>query len=1500
VKGVFWFIIGIFIFFILFAAALQLPFVQTQVVKELSLSVSQRIQYPVTIERVNLNWFDEMRLRGLKIYDREENLMIGVDALLVDFDITTLISTKQIRIDQVTFTRSDINLTKYSIEEQINLGGFIKSIKNWASPGDNEAKREFLISKVYLVDSRVRLNNIAKDSITNGLDYHHFLLDSLNSEITNFTIHNDTIQLLIENMQAVEPRTMLKVDDFTTDFYFNNHTMGFRQMNLLIGESQIKDSLVFNFDNPSALSSFRDSVQVVANFDKSNIAAKDLKLFVPGLQRADQRYILSGNFDGKVVAFDFSNVELEFGEESRLVGNINMEGLPVFLDTFIDASLKNSVISPGDLRPFIGDQLYLEVSKFGTIRLNSQFLGFPRDFVANGTFFTQLGTLNSDINLKIDDQTQSATYSGALATDNFDLGRWTGQPEVFQSVALNGQIEGSGFTIEEADFILKADVTSFGFKNYNYTNIQTDARLARELFIGKLEIDDPNLKFSSNAYVDVRENVDHIAIEATLDTVNLKTLNLMDEDAILSTYLDLDFTGLTLDEMVGFANLRDTHFSFRGNEVDIEYLEVISQKKVDERRVALASDRFDINAQGNFEFSDLFSDLNRLYHEYRLNLVNDKEGIAKYYANKSPTADNKYRIDFTGMMKNVNPILQLFVPELSISENTPVNGYFRQGFTSILAANSEINILEFKNNTLHDVTIDFHTSKISDSTNVLAMAYFHSDEQEIGTLATTKDFSFEAVWNNDHIDFNSRAEVKDYPENKAMIGGQLEFLKDKSVLHFNNSDFQALNQQWRIAPDNEISISNGVFDFKSVTLFYNQQSITINGVVSPDSSETLLVEFNDFKVDNLNPILQYQIYGTLNANIEFQDLYGTPLINSGLGIDEFQVGRFLVGDILGKSFWNYSEKYFDIGLNAVREQQKILDIKGTYTPDTEEQLNLLAQLNQANLNILEPFIEKTFSDLQGQLDGDVTIAGTLKSPKLNGAVDLNNGQFTVNYLNTVYNYQGLVKFTDNSIEVDNGELVDENNNIATINGGLLHTGFKDLSLDLSGDLSNFMVLNTEREKGALYYGTAIVSGDLRFDGPLDNFRVKATAVSEKGSRIFIPINESTDVEAKDYINFVSFNDSSYFDVNVSEVKRIKASGINLDFDLEITTDAYIEIIFDLQAGDIIRGRGNGNLNMLIDTQGDFNMFGEYVIEEGGYNFTLYNIINKEFDILPNSRISWYGDPYEGILDIKATYEQTADVSPLFADQSETLARGRYPAIVELDLQGRLLSPEIDFDIYLGPNQTVDPEITQRIQEIKTDEQALNRQVFSLIVLRQFSPPNDLSLGQGGAISGSVSELLSNQLSYWFSQVDENLEIDVDLNGLDQEALNTFQLRLSYTFLDGRLRVTREGGFTNTVENTNDFSSVAGDWTLEYLLSPDGKFRAKMYNRNTYNSLNSGIENTNTTSAGFSLIHTQSFNTVDELFSRKDKNESLQDVSLNTQGSESAKSAAESTEPGDIR
>jgi hypothetical protein len=127
-----------------------------------------------------------------------------------------------------------------------------------------------------------------------------------------------------------------------------------------------------------------------------------------------------------------------------------------------------------------------------------------------------------------------------------------------------------------------------------------------------------------------------------------------------------------------------------------------------------------------------------------------------------------------------------------------------------------------------------------------------------------------------------------------------------------------------------------------------------------------------------------------------------------------------------------------------------------------------------------------------------------------------------------------------------------------------------------------------------------------------------------------------------------------------------------------------------------------------------------------------------------------------------------------------------------------------------------------------------------------------------------------------SQVDENLEIDVDLGTMDQESLNTFQLRLSYTFFNGRLRVTGDGTYNNYYDsNPNSKSNpnaITGDWAIDYFLTADGKFKVRMYSRTNYNQLATSVNNQNYLTTGVSLQHVQSFNTLKELLNFRKKEE----------------------------
>ncbi|MDZ7608109.1 MAG: translocation/assembly module TamB domain-containing protein [Cyclobacteriaceae bacterium] len=684
-----------------------------------------------------------------------------------------------------------------------------------------------------------------------------------------------------------------------------------------------------------------------------------------------------------------------------------------------------------------------------------------------------------------------------------------------------------------------------------------------------------------------------------------------------------------------------------------------------------------------------------------------------------------------------------------------------------------------------------------------------------------------------------------------------------------------------MSENNKVILEHEKYSINNFSIYNGDQKINFNGVLSTDPDENLFISIVNFDFENLNPLMTKKLNGVLNGFIDVKDFFRERKIDSRLNLRDFKINDFLVGNVIAYSEYDNTLRNFDVNLDVITNGKQTMLISGKFDPgDATNQLDLEANFTSANINLIQPFYEDIISDVSGQLDGKVAIKGRLKNLVIDGRGKTNGGEFTLDYLKTHYKLDGEVVFDEHNIQFVDFKLQDHHNNEGTISGVISHNAFKELSYDFSGSMKNFLVLNTTPKDNNLYYGTAYATGNLRIFGKEKVLNISATATTAPGTRFYIPLDGGGEVIKEDFINFISIQDTVALQKR-TESKKVNLAGINLNFDFDITRDAYCEIIFDVTAGDIIRGRGNGKINLQIDTKGDFNMYGDYMIEEGWYNFTLYNVINKEFQIEPSSKISWIGDPYEAILDIKANYEQLASLTPILrATQDDInlnpeLSR-KYPAKVLLGIKGSLIAPEIEFGIDIDEypknaiyrNVSYETHLTAFKNKLATDEQELKRQVFSLIILKNFSSENAFNVG--GSVEKSVSEFISNQISYWVTQFDENLIIDVDLGSLDEEAFNTFQLRMSYSFLDGRLRVTRDGGFSDAATGTN-VASVLGDWSVEYLLTNDGRLRAKIYNRTNYNTLNPEVRSASTT-AGFSILHTTSFDKLKEVFKKaRDQN-----------------------------
>ncbi|WP_340153303.1 translocation/assembly module TamB domain-containing protein [uncultured Marivirga sp.] len=1503
-KAILWLFLILFFSLSVIVLAMQSSSIQTKVAQYGSEYFSKKLGFHITIEKINIEWFDQIMLSGLYVQNKDSSTFIDIKSLLVNYDIKQLINDESVLFDNLKLEDGRVMLIRDKGDNYFNIDYLVEAIRNLSSPSTDTSVRtakNLLIRKASLSNIILGVANLDTDSIKEGFNYNQFVLHDLNADLENFRSRADTIQMQVQQLSAVDSVTGMKIHKLKSLFEISQTRLSLTDLNLEVNKSTIADSIVFNYNSISDLSYIIDSVNINANFKNSIIFTEDLALFAPYVGNYEDKINVSGNFNGKIKRFKANNLNLKFGASSFINGDIKIDGLPYFQESFINLDLTNSSLLPSDLKQYINDSIAFErIQNFGVTTFTGSFIGFPTDFVADGVFTSPLGRVESDLNLKIAKNSRLSTYKGSLSTYNFDLGKFLDADSIFQKVQMTGNIQGSGFTLQNAKLNLNANISFLGLNGYEYQNITTNAELASEFFNGKLKINDPLLKFQMDGSIDLRNNKNLINIEADLDTINFKDLNITKEDFILTAKGKLNGKGIVLDSIEGSTSLQKIYAAYHGNSLQLDSLVINTSKNNNFRKLSINSDLFRASIDGDYVFSQLQKDLFRTAKEYQLNIENDKSKIEDYYSNIDSTANlDNYLVDFNFRIKEINPLISLFIPKLYVKKGAIIKGQYQNGKNSNIYIESIFDSVNYDNHAFSKNKIDFNFSKYHLSQDVLGIGFINSENQKLDNNIQSENLRLELYWTGREVNFSTEIDQVE-SENHVNISGNLKFLEDSLSLNIERSDIKFLSKNWNFVDNNNLRISNQTYEFKNFGIFADDERITANGEISQDSTKSLLIEIDSFNIENINELVEeHDFKGAANGFVEIQNFDNEFILNTELSIYQFYLDEFLIGNINGYSNWQPNDRKLMMDYIVTRKNQDIIELDGSYTPASEENsLDLSASLSKTNLVIVEPFINDIFSEMKGEVDGVFQITGNLNRPVVNGTGTISNGGIKVNYLNTYYDYTGNIKFDQDKVTFNNIQLIDDQGNNGYLNGDLLHDGFTDLRLDLYGRMNEFKVLNTSAKDNELYYGTAFVSGTVAFTGSVGNLTIDAQAKSEKGTRIFIPVESTSSVQQEEYIHFINIKDTANNKtINVGKVKGVDIKGVTMNFDLELTPDAYAEIIFDIKSGDIIRGRGNGKLSMNIDTNGAFSMIGDYTLTEGGYNFTLYNIINKEFSIQAGSQITWDGDPYGANLDIQAVYEQNVSLLPIVdIGQDSTLANApelkrRYPAKVLLDLKGDLMQPEVDFDITFinYPDQIytesrvsfpLRTSVTAFEAELDADEQELKRQVFSLIILRRLSPR--ASFAVSGSVGNSVSEFLSNQLSYWVTQIDENLEIDVDLGSFDEDQFNTFQLRLSYSFLGGRLRVTRDGGFTQgeTDDVNQEILGILGDWSVEYLLTPDGKLRAKIYNRTNFNTFDR-INNTASTSTGVSLVHVTSFDQLKEIFQRKKKQNKEDEKEKNT-------------------
>jgi hypothetical protein len=1491
--------------------ALRVPSVQTRLAQKAAAVLTQKLGQVVEVAGIDVRPFSHVLLDGVRVRDRRGGELFSIGRADADIQLFSVFNPRHLHVGTLTLSEPRFALRDVAGQpDSTTLDQFLGAIRRLAGPPDTTKKAsqpfDFQLHDVAIENGHFELERPDRPrdpAYGRSIDYAHMQVDSIYVKVSNLNFRSDTLRVRVAGLRAVEVPSRTQLRELTADIQYNAHFWDFKDLRLQVGHSVIKPYLRFEYKRFGNFSDFNDSMRVITQLRGAKVYTDDIAKFAPQLASLKDSIQISGDAKGYVRDFQIKNLDVRYGRHTHVVATrAHADNLPRWRESLMDLRLKPSQVDAADLRRWLPRSANTLVQRLGLIKLNGQFVGFVTDFVADASFDTALGQVSTDLNLKTKSDFDHAIYEGHVKSTAFQLGKFLGDESMIRDVTLNGRVTGTGFVPPVAKGHAVVVVPAIWLNGYRYHNLTLDGDFAGQGFRGKITANDPAVRLTASGEFDLNPRHQKVDVAATIARADLGTLGLLGTPLIVRTTAQVHLRGTQLDSLLGYARLRDSRFTLRGQTLDLDTLDVTSTRTGGgQRLVNLRSELLAVTAAGRFEVAAVRRDIEMLWHEYRLNFESNAPATADYYRRKRQQALPNYEVDLDLNLKHINPLLNLFMPDLQVADNSRIDGSFRQGETSIFQLGGKFDSIWYGPVRTVATEFDFSTSKLPYKPEVLAQASITSARQVIPSLGNTEKFVVEGVWDQQRINFSTSL-AQSGTTNRATINGALSFLPRQVEVVFRQSGLHLLDKEYTIAADNVVRISDygRQFDIQNFVLSNGNQKLSAQGFISPDPNQPpLQLDIANFDIATLNSVIDQRLGGRLNMKAVVSGVYNNLAINSTLAVDSLVYEGVPIGQVAGRGDWDNPSNQLRINLDVARQQQRVLTVTGYLAPKSAtQQFNLIGKLDNAPVVLAQPFLTGILDKLGGTGQGELMLTGLFSAPNLTGAVDVQNGRFTFGYLGTTYTFADRITFTNTSILIPGIKLRDAQGNVATIDGAVNHQGFQNMSLNLRASFRKFQVLNTTRKDNDLYFGAAYATGTATVRGLVDDLTVDVRATSEAGTRLALPLDNAAKAQQATYIKFVNRNlpDSvkrrqAITAAALAAQNKVDLSGIQLNMNLTVTPDAYLEILLDESTGDVIRGAATGQLRLNIDTRGDFNMYGQVEIVRGAYNFTLQGLVNKEFVVRPGGVITWNGDPLDGQMNVTATYTQRTSLAPILQATSGT-ASGAGAAVVPvtavMNLTGPLLLPVIKLALeFEDAPSSLQNDLASFIALLRNDEQELNRQVFSLLVFRTLSPQNvsgfagisltgQASSTQNSLVQSSLGQIISSQLGALTSQIDQNLEIDFNLNGLTADQLQALQVRLSYSFLNGRLRLTREGGISNTSTTTTNSgitttnqSSLLGDFSLEYFLRPDGKFRAKLrYETTPRNGDLINNVNQNQARAGISLLHTEEFNSLRELFGRE--------------------------------
>nr|WP_262913971.1 translocation/assembly module TamB [Polaribacter sp. DS7-9] len=1424
---------------------LSTSFVQTRIGNYATKKINETYNTDISVEKVDLSLLGNVRLKGIEIRDHHKDTLIFAKRLNTSILNAKKIIEKNVDLGDISLGGVRLFMKTYKGEETDNLSVFIANFIT-GKPKDSLAKPFILKS------SNVYINNL-EYTLTNYNSKNPLLFSAKKAggTLEDLLIDGTDFSSKIRGLYLTDNRG-LEITNLSTDFTYSITAMEFKNTTLQTMKSDIKGDIGFTYERKDLID-FNNKVNIKAVFGKSKIAIPDLKKYYNELSGTDVVH-LTGVLNGKLNDFSLNGLKLNSNKGIKLIGDLG----------FVNAVNKeNGFVFKGDLKDLtatydelkyilpnvLGKTLPTEFKKIGQFTLKGKVNVTPDKMSANVNLKSKIGTIISDLKISNIDNIDYAAYSGKIQLSKFDVGVLVNDP-LFGAVSLKGDVKGEGFKLENINTEFVGTISQLVFKNYSYKNIDVNGQYQNSKFDGNLKIDDTNFKMEFNGLADLSSEIHKFDFKSDIEFLNLRETNLFTRDsiAVLKGNVTLDIEGNNFDNITGKATFKNVFYRNQKEDFNFKEFNVTSSVKDSIKTIDVTSE--DIakgHLKGKFSFEEL--------------LPVSQNALGSIYTNYSPfkVQPNQY-LDFNFTI--YNQIITMFFPEISIDNNTKIRGRIDADKNQLKLTISSPKINAYGNE-VKDLLLR------TDNQNPLYNSHLTASEVNTKYYNVSK-LNLLSLTQNDTLYFKSIFKGGNQKNEDFNLDFFYTFNSEgKSVVGFEDSSFKFKDNVWNINPDNLSSdiivfdLKEKEFNFSQFKLVSGEQKIEFTGQLKGEEEKILLADFTKVKLQSFLPkIDSLSLKGTLSGNVDFVQKNGTYNPEALLSIKDFQVNNFKQGNLLLNVKGDNSYEKYKVDLSIDNEKVKSIAATGSLDFSLKRPLiDLEVYLEDFGLSAFSPLGQDVLSSIRGTASGGFSLRGFLGNPEMEGRLSLKNAGLKFPYLNVDFDFVGesVVELQEQSFIFEDVSLIDTKYKTkGRLLGDITHLNFKQWFLNIEIESDNLLVLDTENKEESLYYGTGFIDGTANITGLTDQLTIEINAKTNAGTKFVVPLK---DIETIDSYNLIHFKSAETKVKDKQKELALEAlKGLSLNIDLEVTKDAIAQVVIDEVNGSQLTGSGSGNLRVEINTRGKFNMFGDYTIDNGVYDFKYGGFISKPFIIEKGGNVSWNGDPYEALLDVTAIYKAKANPGVLLENFNSNRK-------IEVDLvtriTGGLFSTKQDLDIQLS---NVDPTIASELEFILNDNNVNEKttQFISLLAFGNFANPDRADFDAGASISNTASSAISAAFSSLLNSPESKFQLGVDYqqgdtnNDIDRLNVDN-QVDVSVSTQLGDKVIIN--GKVGVPVGTQTQSSVVGEVKVEVLLNDEGNLRGVIFNRQ--NEIQYSTEEEGYTQ-GVGLSYQVNFNTLYDL------------------------------------